>query len=76
MTEANARLVKDAEAYYRVMYHGSAESWNLRDTHMFETLNMILSDGEGAELKGDCLGPQQPHRQRRSSPTWARTATK
>ena len=40
--EANARLVKDAEAYYRVMYYGSAESWNLRDTHMFETLNMIL----------------------------------
>src|SRR3954447_6954087 len=39
---ANARLVKDAEAYYRVMYYGSAESWNLRDTHMFETLNMIL----------------------------------
>ena len=39
---ANARLVKDAEAYYRVMYHGSAESWNLRDQHMFDTLNMIL----------------------------------
>jgi erythromycin esterase-like protein len=39
---ANARLVKDAEAYYRVMYHGSAESWNVRDTHMFDTLNMIL----------------------------------
>ena len=39
---ANARLVKDAEAYYRVMYHGAAESWNLRDTHMFEALNMIL----------------------------------
>ena len=39
---ANARLVKDAEAYYRVMYRGSAESWNLRDTHMFDTLNMIL----------------------------------
>jgi erythromycin esterase-like protein len=39
---ANARLVKDAEAYYRVMYHGSAESWNLRDSHMFDTLNMIL----------------------------------
>jgi erythromycin esterase-like protein len=41
--QANARLVKDAEAYYRVMYHGSAESWNLRDTHMFDTLNMILN---------------------------------
>ena len=39
---ANARLVKDAEAYYRIMYHGSAESWNLRDQHMFDTLNMIL----------------------------------
>jgi erythromycin esterase-like protein len=40
---ANARLVKDAEAYYRVMYQGSAESWNLRDQHMFDTLNMILA---------------------------------
>ncbi|MFL6753008.1 MAG: erythromycin esterase family protein [Sphingomicrobium sp.] len=48
--EANARLVKNAEAYYRVMYHGSAESWNLRDTHMFETLNMIL-DAKGPNSK-------------------------
>ncbi|HKP33369.1 MAG TPA: erythromycin esterase family protein [Sphingomicrobium sp.] len=47
---ANARLVKDAEAYYRVMYHGSAESWNLRDTHMFDTLNMIL-DAKGPKSK-------------------------
>ena len=39
---ANARLVKNAEAYCRVMYHGSAESWNLRDTHMFETLHQLL----------------------------------
>jgi erythromycin esterase-like protein len=48
--QANARLVKDAEAYYRVMYHGSAESWNLRDSHMFDTLNMIL-DAKGADAK-------------------------
>ena len=47
---ANARLVKDAEAYYRVMYQGSAESWNLRDTHMFETLSMIL-DAKGPQSK-------------------------
>jgi len=47
---ANARLVKDAEAYYRVMYHGSAESWNLRDTHMFDALNMIL-DAKGPNSK-------------------------
>jgi len=39
---ANARLVKNAEAYYRAMYYGAAESWNLRDTHMFETLCAIL----------------------------------
>jgi erythromycin esterase-like protein len=48
--QANARLVKNAEAYYRVMYYGSAESWNLRDTHMFETLNMIL-DAKGPDSK-------------------------
>jgi erythromycin esterase-like protein len=47
---ANARLVKDAEEYYRVMYHGSAESWNLRDTHMFDTLNMIM-DAKGPNSK-------------------------
>jgi erythromycin esterase-like protein len=48
--QANARLVKDAEAYYRVMYHGSAESWNLRDTHMVDTLNMIL-EAKGPDSK-------------------------
>ena len=42
---ANARLVANAEAYYRAMYHGSAESWNLRDTHMFETLCQLLEAG-------------------------------
>ena len=47
---ANARLVKDAEAYYRVMYQGSAESWNLRDRHMFDTLGMIL-DAKGPHSK-------------------------
>jgi erythromycin esterase-like protein len=47
---ANARLVKNAEAYYRVMYHGSEESWNLRDTHMFETLCHLL-EGKGSSPK-------------------------
>ena len=47
---ANARLVKNAEQYYRVMYYGSAESWNLRDTHMFETLCQLL-DAKGPESK-------------------------
>ncbi len=39
----NARLVANAERYYRVMYHGSIDSWNLRDSHMFETLKALLS---------------------------------
>ena len=39
---ANARLIRNAEKYYRVMYQGAAESWNLRDTHMFETLCQLL----------------------------------
>ena len=38
----NARLVAAAERYYRVMYYGSRESWNLRDRHMFETLQRLL----------------------------------
>jgi protein-L-isoaspartate(D-aspartate) O-methyltransferase len=46
----NARLVANAEAYYRVMYYGSAESWNLRDTHMFDTLELLLrAKGERAK---------------------------
>lgn len=47
---ANARLVMNAEQYYRVMYHGAAESWNLRDTHMFETLCQLL-DAKGMHSK-------------------------
>ncbi|KAK5656728.1 hypothetical protein OQA88_4276 [Cercophora sp. LCS_1] len=40
--EQNARLVRDAESYYKTMYYGRDESWNLRDRHMFETLVRIL----------------------------------
>lgn len=39
----NARLVAAAERYYRIMYYGGAESWNLRDSHMFETLEHLLT---------------------------------
>src|SRR3954464_9340662 len=38
----NARLITSAERYYRIMYYGGPESWNLRDTHMFETLGHLL----------------------------------
>jgi protein-L-isoaspartate(D-aspartate) O-methyltransferase len=38
----NAQLVAAAERYYRIMYYGGAESWNLRDRHMFDTLTRLL----------------------------------
>jgi erythromycin esterase-like protein/predicted phosphoribosyltransferase len=41
--EQNARLVRNAEAYYRTMLGGRATSWNLRDTHMAETLGELLA---------------------------------
>lgn len=46
----NARLIASAERYYRVMYYGGAESWNLRDTHLFETLVHLL-EAHGAKAK-------------------------
>jgi len=39
----NARLIANAERYYRTMYYGSRASWNLRDSHMFETLKQLLA---------------------------------
>ena len=39
----NARLVANAERYYRIMYYGSRASWNLRDEHMFNTLKTLLA---------------------------------
>lgn len=38
----NARIVRAAEQYYRIMYQGSRESWNLRDRHMFDTLQRVM----------------------------------
>lgn len=46
----NARLVANAEKYYRSMYMGSHQSWNQRDSHMFETLQTLLEYG-GADAK-------------------------
>jgi protein-L-isoaspartate(D-aspartate) O-methyltransferase len=42
-SERNAQVVRAAERYYRVMYYGSRESWNLRDRHMFDTLQSVLA---------------------------------
>lgn len=41
--EQNARLVKNAEAYYRSVFLEAVSSWNLRDRHMAETLDALVS---------------------------------
>jgi protein-L-isoaspartate(D-aspartate) O-methyltransferase len=48
--EQNARLIANAERYYRIMYYGSRASWNLRDSHMFATLkNLLAFHGPGSK---------------------------
>jgi len=51
--EQNARLVKNAEEYYRSMFRSRVLSWNLRDRHMVETLNHLVShlDRQGKPTK-------------------------
>ncbi|VTU33429.1 Erythromycin esterase [Variovorax sp. PBS-H4] len=39
--EQNARLVRNAEHYYRTMFKGRVASWNLRDQHMAQTLEAL-----------------------------------
>ena len=41
--EQNARLVRNAEQYYRTMFKGRVDSWNLRDQHMAETVKELFS---------------------------------
>ena len=54
VAEQNARLVRNAERYYRAMFRGRASSWNLRDTHMADTVDALLAhlgrDGHEAKL--------------------------
>ena len=46
----NARVVRAAEHYYRLMYRSAKESWNLRDRHMFDTLVRLLA-ARGSDAK-------------------------
>jgi erythromycin esterase-like protein len=45
--EQNAAVVLDAERYYRAMVQSSAESWNVRDVHMADTLDRLLEHTGG-----------------------------
>ena len=49
--QQNALVAKNAEAYYRIMVKGGAASWNLRDTHMLETLERLMHH-HGLRSKG------------------------
>ncbi|MCD6251972.1 MAG: protein-L-isoaspartate(D-aspartate) O-methyltransferase [Psychrobacter sp.] len=48
--EQNAKLVADAERYYRTMYYAEDNSWNQRDQHMIKTLQAVL-DFKGPKSK-------------------------
>jgi erythromycin esterase-like protein/orotate phosphoribosyltransferase len=39
--EQNARTVRAAEEYYRMMFSGRVSTWNLRDRHMADTLDAL-----------------------------------
>ena len=43
IAEQNARLVANAERYYRSMFESQIGSWNLRDQHMVETLDALVN---------------------------------
>lgn len=51
--EQNARLAKDAEEYYRMMFADRVSSWNLRDHHMARTLDALVAylDRQGNRTK-------------------------
>lgn len=51
--EQNARLVKNAEEYYRSMFQGRVSSWNVRDRHMAETIEQLMAhlDRQGTQTK-------------------------
>lgn len=54
VAEQNARLVRNAERYYRAMFRGRVSSWNLRDSHMADTVEALLAhlgrDGHESRL--------------------------
>ena len=69
--EQNARLIKNAEAYYRTMFRGRVDSWNLRDRHMAETLdalvNHLSAEGQTAKV---AVWEHNSHLAMHAPPTW------
>jgi len=46
--DQNARVVRDAEEYYRTMFRSDVSSWNLRDSHMMRSLLQLMNHLEKA----------------------------
>jgi erythromycin esterase-like protein len=64
--EQNARLVQNAERYYRAMFAGRAECWNVRDERMAETLAWLRQNRPGAKIiVGPTIGIWAMHAQRK-----------
>lgn len=51
----NAMVVRNADRYYRTMLRGDERSWNVRDSHMLDTLDQLLTSG--ASIDG--VGPRR-----------------
>src|SRR5438067_10790944 len=60
--EQNARLVKNAERYYRSMFRGRASSWNLRDQHMVETIEALVAHLDGSRQPKAIAWAHNSHR--------------
>jgi erythromycin esterase-like protein len=53
--QQNALVAKNAENYYRAMYRGRPNTWNLRDTHMVDTLDALLNHTAGRRIAGKAV---------------------
>ncbi|HET7619497.1 MAG TPA: erythromycin esterase family protein [Vicinamibacterales bacterium] len=53
--EQNARLVANAETYYRAMFGAGARSWNVRDSHMMETLEALLAHADRPDRRARAI---------------------
>jgi erythromycin esterase-like protein len=62
--EQNARLIANAEQYYRAMFGGRASSWNVRDQHMANTLQALRSHFDPRWKQARRLGAQLSSRRR------------
>lgn len=48
--QQNAQIVANSETYYRSMFAADEKGWNIRDSHMMDTLDRLLErEGDGAK---------------------------